>query len=348
MSSKFITCTVAALCSIVTAVLVSHAGPLDPPAGPVASTYKTLTEVEPRIAINATNTPGDGNSVFKITQPGSYYLTGGFTGVANKHGVEVTVSDVTIDLNGYRLKGVTGSLDGIHSTSEHIVVVNGAALSWGGSGVSVMGNYSRCEGLRSTGNGANGIETGGGAIVEKCQTSTNGGDGIVTSIVAVIHLCESNGNTGAGIRTSQSTVDHCAVNHNAPGIIGGSGSNITHCSVTSNSGDGILVERTCRVAENTCSFSAATGSAAGIHATAADNRIEGNNVVNGDRGIVVDAGGNIIVRNTCSGNTTDWVLAANNVFGPIVDRRSPASGAVSGFSASGSTGTTDPNANFSY
>ena len=48
------------------------AGPLNPPAGPVTSTYKTLTEVEPRIAINLTNTPGDANSVFKITQRGSY------------------------------------------------------------------------------------------------------------------------------------------------------------------------------------------------------------------------------------------------------------------------------------
>ena len=34
------------------------AGPLTPPAGPVASSFKTLGEVEPRIAITAANTPG--------------------------------------------------------------------------------------------------------------------------------------------------------------------------------------------------------------------------------------------------------------------------------------------------
>ena len=49
---------------------------LDPPVGPITSTFKTLTEVEPRIAINATNTPGDADSIYIISQPGSYYMTG--------------------------------------------------------------------------------------------------------------------------------------------------------------------------------------------------------------------------------------------------------------------------------
>ncbi|HEX9783928.1 MAG TPA: hypothetical protein VGA56_14500 [Opitutaceae bacterium] len=62
----------------------------------------------------------------------------------------------------------------------------------------------------------------------------------------------------------------------------------------------------------------------------------------------MDRGGNLIARNSCSLNTTDWDIAADNVFGPIVDRRVPAASAVNGFSASGSLETTDPNANFSY
>src|SRR6185295_11122012 len=86
-----------------TAVLL--AGPLDPPAGPILPTYKTLNEVEPRIVINAANTPGDADSLFKITQPGSYYLTGNITGVAGKHGIEVVASGVTLDLNGFDLLG---------------------------------------------------------------------------------------------------------------------------------------------------------------------------------------------------------------------------------------------------
>src|SRR5678815_1587099 len=92
-------------------------GPLTPPGAP-APTMKTLDQVEPRVAINATNTPGDDDSLFKITQPGSYYLTGNITGVAGKHGIEIAASGVTLDLNGFDLVGVAGMgpFDGVSAT----------------------------------------------------------------------------------------------------------------------------------------------------------------------------------------------------------------------------------------
>ncbi len=65
---------------------------VDPPFAP--------GEVEPRTAINAANTPGDARSVFKITQPGSYYLTANPVDVSGKHGILVTVPGVSIDLAG--------------------------------------------------------------------------------------------------------------------------------------------------------------------------------------------------------------------------------------------------------
>ncbi len=49
-----------------------YAVPLTPPAGPAASSNKTLQEIELRIAINATNTPGDADSTDRITEPASY------------------------------------------------------------------------------------------------------------------------------------------------------------------------------------------------------------------------------------------------------------------------------------
>ncbi|MHC4976260.1 MAG: hypothetical protein ACYTF7_06600 [Planctomycetota bacterium] len=54
--------------------LASLGGPLTPPGAP-APTHKTLTEVEPRTAINATNTPAGVFGTYHITSPGSYYLT---------------------------------------------------------------------------------------------------------------------------------------------------------------------------------------------------------------------------------------------------------------------------------
>src|SRR5690606_18106937 len=102
------TTTAAFLLTILAGAAV--AGPLNPPAGPVAPTHKTLTEVEPRTPINAANTPGDADSVYRIFQPGSYYLTGNIVGQAGKRGIEIASSNVTLDLNGFALQGVPGSL----------------------------------------------------------------------------------------------------------------------------------------------------------------------------------------------------------------------------------------------
>jgi hypothetical protein len=56
----------------------------------------------------------------------------------------------------------------------------------------------------------------------------------------------------------------------------------------------------------------------------------------------------VIVSNSAKQNTTNYDIAANNVFGAIVDRTAPASAAVSGNSAASSVGTTDSWANISY
>ncbi|MBN8616615.1 MAG: hypothetical protein J0L92_38875, partial [Deltaproteobacteria bacterium] len=79
------------------------------PAGAVSATMKSLAEVEPRTAINSTNTPGDANSVYRISQPGSYYLTGNVQGALGKSGIQITSSNVTLDLNGFSLEGVAGA-----------------------------------------------------------------------------------------------------------------------------------------------------------------------------------------------------------------------------------------------
>ena len=80
----------------------SLAGPLDPPVGPITSTAKPLAEIEPRTAINAANTPGDADSIFRIAQPGSYYLPANVTGQAAKRGIEIAASGVTFRIGGDR------------------------------------------------------------------------------------------------------------------------------------------------------------------------------------------------------------------------------------------------------
>jgi parallel beta-helix repeat protein len=91
-----------------------------------------------------------------------------------------------------------------------------------------------------------------------------------------------------------------------------------------------------RVAGNVCDGNGpGISDGAGIHVTGSDNRIDSNNVTANDRGIDVDAAGNLVIRNSASGNTTDYDIVAGNKDAQVL---SPGSGFAS----------TDPWANFSF
>jgi len=374
---------IAAAALTLTAAGLLFAGPLDPPAGPVTSTYKTLTEVEPRTAINLTNTPGDADSLFKITQPGSYYLTGNITGVAGRHGIEIAASGVTLDLMGFDLVGSAevAALDGVSATVlnlTNITIRNGSVRGWGGDGVDV-GNSSNnlLDGLRASGNNGNGIAIGTGSTISGClaynntaigiwavagSTMTgctaysNNGNGIFAGSGSTVTGCTAylNGElffTANGIRAgSGSTVTGCTAHSNTgDGIFASSGSTVTGCTARLNNGDGIQVDGDCRVTDNTCESNGfGAGSGAGIFAPGGDNRIEGNHCTDNDRGIDVDVAGNIIIRNTCASNAINWMIAANNYYGPIINRTGVVTAVVNGSAAAGTLATTDPNANFTY
>ena len=58
-----------------TAASLLAQGSLAPVAAPTP-TMKRLDQIEARTEINSVNTPATGSASFKITKPGSYYLTG--------------------------------------------------------------------------------------------------------------------------------------------------------------------------------------------------------------------------------------------------------------------------------
>jgi parallel beta-helix repeat protein len=162
--------------------------------------------------------------------------------------------------------------------------------------------------------------------------------GIYASFSSVITNCSAynNGNTsgtvtpdaGVGIYASASTVKDCT------------------CGV--NKGDGIQVVNNSVVERNNSYLNGNGGDGAGIHATAFANRIESNNLVSNDRGIDVDAGGNLIIKNSARGNTNNYDIAADNRYGPIVDLTAAGTVAATGNSAPGTTVNADPQANFAY
>jgi len=291
---------------------------------------------EPRVAINLTNTPGDADSLFKITQRGSYYLTDNITGAVGKHGIEIAANGVTIDLMGFDLLGAPamGAFDGVSATVlnlTNITIRNGSVRAWGDEGVD-LGTFSSINSavidVRASNNSGNGITIGRDSTISGCSARANTGNGITASSGCTITGCTAFSNTGNGIVTS-------------------AGSTISNCTVQFNNLDGIRVSSECTVFANTSSFNGiGSGDGAGIHATGSDNRIEGNNCTRSDRGIDVDGFGNIIIKNTCSGNTSNWEIAVGNVC--LVILATPTVAAISGDSGGLSPGSTNPNANFSY
>jgi parallel beta-helix repeat protein len=383
--------SLSALALLVTGTAL-HAGPLTPPVGPVAPTAKPLAEVEPRIAINLANTPGDANSLFRITQPGSYYLTGDITGVTGKSGIEIASSRVTIDLNGFSLVGVTGSLEGIVAVGTNrtgLAIRNGVVSSWGSDGVLLNNNIFSSiliEDLRVIGNGRDGI-LAQNAVIRNCSVTSNAGDGVSGGVItgcfargndgtgfqvgvggtisdstaldngsrgisvsaggAVIN-CVARGNTSTGIIAfGNGLIKNSSSTDNAGGGINGqTGSTIIDCVASDNTGDGIFVFSNSHVRGNTASNNTSDGISS---SSGSGSRFEGNTLNSNGRGINIAGSGNIIVRNSARGNTTvNWLIAANNVVGPIVNRTAPGSSAISGDSAPDSTGTSNPNANFTY
>lgn len=436
--------TAAAIIAIALAAVWITAGPLNPPPGPITPTLKPLAEIEPRIPINATTTPGDATALFRITQPGSYYLTGNITGAVDKHGIEIRTSNVTLDLSGFALIGVAGSLDGINISANrgrNITIRNGAVRGWGDCGVQSEQNLGNpptvhLSGIRAALNGRDGIELWGGSqvidctaeentgnginsigavLIRGCVADANGLDGIRINGGGVIAECTATANTGDGIALEQGgTASNCTASFNnigfagsggtftgcnaylndadgfdvsfatitgstaysnrADGIDAGSGSTVADCTAYNNSGNGITVSsgstvHRCTARQNDVNgIQAGTGCVvienlltsngqganpgAGIRTTGADNRVEGNNCTGQDVGIQIDGSGSVITRNTCSGNTANWDVAPNNIYGALIDRRIPSpilnTPGISGTSAAGTLGTTDPHANFTY
>jgi hypothetical protein len=227
----------------------AQAGPLNPPAGPITSTGKTLTDVEPRTALSATNTPGDATSVFRITQPGSYYLTGNVLGASGKSGIVIEASNVTLDLNGFSVIGVAGADRGIVTVGviDNHTIRNGTVADWPNAGIEMTfgSNVNRCriEDIIAANNGGNGIGASNSAILTRCISQGNGGNGFIMPFTAVVSDCLSRQNVGSGFSFGNAcTVTNCSARDNdLGGFAGGSACSLIGCSARGNGGIGFSI-----------------------------------------------------------------------------------------------------------
>lgn len=332
--------------------------------------------------------------MFRITQSGSYYLTGNIIGEAGKSGIVIALGDVTLDLDGFAVIGTSGSLTGILVAGDGVSIHNGTIRNWGNDGVNLFSNtseYCLLSDLRCIANGGNGISASNACVIRNCTSALNQSDGLLIGAGGTITGCTARVNSGRGYSLSSRCVaSHCTAEFNdtegflvgsgcvisncavagngsvgidgsascsitectvsssgGDGIQVSTGSTVQRCNLTSNFGDGIQASDSCLVLQNICIANGnGNGFGAGIHILGSDNRVEGNNCVGADQGIDVDLAGNVIVRNTCSSNITNWSIAVGNVC--LVANAQTNGSAINGNSGGVAPGSTDPNANFTY
>jgi hypothetical protein len=307
------------------------------PAGPPAPMMKTLEQIEPRKPISSLP--------HTIVIPGAYYITTNLFGSSTFNGITIAASDVTLDLGGFVMAGVTGSLDGIlvSGVRSNIAVFNGTLRGWGSYGLNAQTAVnSQARHLRFSTNASKGVWIGTNGLITDCNAWANGSDGFVahhgstlTRCLAagngddgfdlfsacVAEVCTASGNASNGIEAdSANTIARCTTSNNrGVGILAGEGSLVRDCAVSGNSGSGIEVTTRCQVLQNSASHNGI-----GIRGTGERNRIDSNtSMANTNFGVRIDGASNLIVRNqsaaTAQGNALNFSIADNfNIYGQIV------------------------------
>ena len=278
----------------------ANAGPLTPPPGPIQSTPGP----EPRIPINAQNTPGNATALFRITQAGSYYLTENISVPSGLIGIEIAMSDVTIDLNGFRIEGFLGlSSHGIFVPSgivrRNITIRNGSIVTCGGSGIDLTGSsHNAVESVNVRGNTGDGIRTGDSSRVADCSAESSGTNGILTGQNAIVQNCIAQASGGAGIDAGpSSSILNCTARDNSShGIKTATGCTLSGCTAASNAGTGIVAG----VGSSIANCTARTNSADGIATSA--NCVLSNSSASSNTGIGINTTGSGATLTNCSAN----------------------------------------------
>ena len=311
----------AVLCWLCSFALFAQ-GPLIPP-GPPLPTMKALDQIEPRIPVESL--PAGGSARYQITQPGSYYLSSNLTAAAGQNGISIATSNVTLDLNGFTMFGVTNRIALLNSISaaNGIRVLKGRMANWlhcvsfsSASNVVLEDLELRCA---PGGSSRFGIRSGLRSVVRRCLVSDADGSGSAGIYLSDDSVIESsivlNSNQGIlvedGCRIEGCTVRSC----NGQGIQGLNGCLVRN-STTERCDGGIRVAANSMVADNLALFCPGSG----FYAAGSYSRIERNaahfNIIGFQ---TVSGSTNFVVQNVAHGNTnSNYTLLGTEVSGPTV------------------------------
>jgi len=219
---------------------VGRAGDLNPPPGPIGDTG-------PRILSQATTPPP-----INIVEPGPYILTSDLIGPQAENAINILVSDVSIDLNGFAMRGGPGTLNAIAAIVgqtgdiNNISVRNGVIKDFRNNGVS-LGGARNCiiEDMRVQTSTFAGIVAGINSVVRDCVTIQNGAQGILANDGSTVIGCASSLNFAEGFAGSQGvTFVSCVSYENLSfGFNGLAGTNVRGCTAFQNDASGINVSQ---------------------------------------------------------------------------------------------------------
>ena len=310
-------------CVLVAAGNLMAQGGLVPPTAP-GPIFKTLNQIEPRTPVESL--PVGGGARHQITLPGSYYLSSNLVAGAGQAGIVITTNDVTLDLNGFTMYGVTNrtAIAVASTATSGLTVRNGQLKNWnyginfqivsnvviedlgiscvpGGSfryGINsgVRSEVKRCAVAGATGTGCTAINVDDESVVEASQVSASE-RGIVV---------------GNGCRVEGSAARNCL---GGEGIFGVRGCIVRNNYVEGCDG-GIRVTAQSIVADNL----ATSGPGNGFYAAGSYNRFERNAGHFNVRGFQMASGTtNFVTQNVAHGNTNqNYTFLGNVVAGPLV------------------------------
>ncbi len=175
----------------------------------------------------------------RITQPGSYRLTSDLAiTVVTNDGIVIAdgVDDVTIDLGGFTIRGVSGV-----NVGPPTWTCTGGGGGGVGSGIQGIGNNIMVRNGRIRNMGDEGIKvTGPGARVERMQLHANCGDGIVLGSAAFVDASQVRAHRFRGIWVGSDSLvsNSIALNNQGFGVEAGPGSIVLNNAASLNGSSG--------------------------------------------------------------------------------------------------------------
>lgn len=312
-----------------------------------------------------------------ISSPGSYIVTGNLSGTG---GINITSSNVSIDLNFYSLTGSVGNTTaGIKANGslKSINVFNGTIQNWSESGIDASsanacqfanihvidngedglsaGTSAIISNITSNGNDFNGLTSGAGSNITLCSAKENGGTGIDASASSTISQCNSSSNNLIGIKIGNgSVISGSTSNGNlSHGISTGTSVKINNCTSYSNMLSGFFLGSANFVDGNVARLNSRHGYETTNDVTLKNNLADDN----AQNGFHSTFSGGVLESNVSTDNaigynitSTSWLITKNSASTNVTSQFSIAGGNTVGpIVTSANIGTNNnPNANFEF